>query len=461
MVQHAAASTSTPRAGMSPGDFMFGMVLGQGSFAKVYHAQFKRTSANFAIKVMDQEFIKRHKKVPFVVMERQVMSKLAHPNIVKFYCSFKDDDSLYMVMELCRGGELLHFICKERDQYRKQGIQDQACSASVTQFYMAQLVCALEYMHSNNVIHRDLKPDNILLTEQGQLKVTDFGTATTGDNQDENNNFCGTAEYLSPEVLNDLPACVGSDLWALGCIIFQMFAGRPPFRGENDYFTFQDILTHDSDTMEFPATFPEPARDLVRKLLVRDLSMRLTEYATIKAHPFFDGIEWEAVATTRSPVTPDVATLPTPTIDGAAPNWSIAGAFTDMASPFAESDFPLPVATRSSNHNSSLRNSATTAHSGLLDNNESVLFQSEVKLHAAMFMKKPRDLLFTSKGRLILIDAKTNTHDIFHWDVRYMRVVPKGDSTFEIRTTSSSFKITDPTHGSHHWVQVLTGFTKR
>uniref|UniRef100_A0A4W5LW51 non-specific serine/threonine protein kinase n=1 Tax=Hucho hucho TaxID=62062 RepID=A0A4W5LW51_9TELE len=79
------------------------------SFAKVYHAQFKRTGANFAIKVMDQEFIKRHKKVPFVVMERQVMSKLSHPNIVKFYCSFKVDP-LYMVMELCRGGELLHFI---------------------------------------------------------------------------------------------------------------------------------------------------------------------------------------------------------------------------------------------------------------------------------------------------------------------------------------------------------------
>ncbi|OQR94996.1 3-phosphoinositide-dependent protein kinase [Achlya hypogyna] len=443
---------TTPRGGMSPGDFMFGMVLGQGSFAKVYHAQFKRTSANFAIKVMDQDFIKRHKKVPFVVMERQVMSKLQHPNI--------DDDSLYMVMELCRGGELLHFICKERDANRDLGIVDQACTASVAQFYMAQLVCALEYMHANNVIHRDLKPDNILLTEHGQLKVTDFGTATTGDNQDETNNFCGTAEYLSPEVLNDLPANMASDLWALGCIIFQTLAGRPPFRGENDYFTFQDILTHDSDTMEFPATFPATARDLCRKLLVRDVSARLTAYDEIKAHPFFEGIDWTSVATAKGPVDVDVVSLPPPTIDGAAPNWSIAGAFSDMASPFVESDFPLPVASRISN-TSSLRHSGTTAHSGLLDNNESVLFQSEVKLHAAMFMKKPRELLFTSNGRLILIDAKNNTHDIFHWDVRYMRVVPKGDSSFEIRTTSSSFKITDPTYGSHRWVQVLTGFSKR
>ncbi|OQS04337.1 hypothetical protein THRCLA_03413, partial [Thraustotheca clavata] len=154
--------------------------------------------------------------------------------------------------------------------------------------------------------------------------------------------------------------------------------------------------------------------------------------------------------------------------DGAAPNWSIAGAFSDMATPFSEGEFSLPKASsRISTPGSlglgslGLRRATLPSHSGLLDNNESILFQSEVKLHAAMFMKKNRDLVFTSKGRLILIDTKTNTNDIYHWDTRYMRVVPKGDSAFEIRTTSSSFKITDSIHGSFKWVQVLTSFTAR
>ncbi|RHY54622.1 hypothetical protein DYB38_002876 [Aphanomyces astaci] len=290
---NSSSSSSQSRAAMTPGDFVFGSVLGQGSFAKVYHAQFKKTKANFAVKVMDQEFIKKHKKVPFVVMERQVMSKLSHPNIVKFYCSFKvrdvvlvslithcyqDDESLYMVMELCRGGELLSYIwyhrehvsilrwlddivcSKERDAAKAQGAVDAACSVAVVQFYMAQLIVALRYIHSNvRVCLRFYSPAQrhdistsstetsspttfssrtyllLLLLyhtisrrqrrrEHGHLKVTDFGTATVSiaDSNEHATNFCGTAEYLSPEVLNDLPACEGSDLWAVGCILFQV-----------------------------------------------------------------------------------------------------------------------------------------------------------------------------------------------------------------------------------------------
>ncbi|ETV97896.1 AGC/PDK1 protein kinase, variant [Aphanomyces invadans] len=326
----APSSSSQARAGMSPSDFVFGSVLGQGSFAKVYHAQFKKTKANFAVKVMDQEFIKKHDKVPFVVMERQVMSKLSHPNIVKFYCSFKDDESLYMVMELCRGGELLSYICKERDAAKAQGLLDTACSVPVVQFYMAQLIVALQYIHSNQVIHRDLKPDNILFSEQGHLKVTDFGTATLTDSNEHATKFCGTAEYLSPEVLNDMPVGVGSDLWAVGCILFQMLTGRPPFRGETDFLTFQQILSHDSATMEFPAHVPETARDLIRQLLVLNLDARLIDYDAIQAHPFFTGIDWPNISKATPPVVPEKVDLPTPTMDGASPNWSLANVLNDV-----------------------------------------------------------------------------------------------------------------------------------
>ncbi|KAF0696814.1 Aste57867_12476 [Aphanomyces stellatus] len=467
----ASSSSSSQRAAMTPADFMFGTVLGQGSFAKVYHAQFKKTKANFAIKVMDQEFIKKHGKVPFVVMERQVMSKLAHPNVVKFYCSFKDDESLYMVMELCRGGELLSYICKERDQHRDRGASDKACETQVVQFYLAQLVVALKYIHSNDIIHRDLKPDNILLSDSGHLKVTDFGTATFTDTSDAANNFCGTAEYLSPEVLNDLPACVGSDLWAVGCILFQMFTGRPPFRGENDYLTFQQILTHESAEMEFPDHVPEAARDLCRKLLVKDVDARLTDYDAIERHPFFDGVDWDLISKATPPVTPNSTDLPTPAMDGAAPNWCISNVLTDVfgASPLDNHDFPVPSSHSRSRSSSTCSNtrrpsSASIAASPflhLLENNESIVFHADVKVHGTLFMKKSREMVFTSHGRLIVSDPKANNaNEVYQWGTKVMQIVPKSSSTFDIRTTSSTFRVTDAVHGAQKWAQVLNNFNQ-
>ncbi|KAF0740855.1 hypothetical protein Ae201684_003745 [Aphanomyces euteiches] len=452
----SSAQSTQPRPTMTPADFVFGSVLGQGSFAKVYHAQFKKTKANFAVKVMDQEFIKRHRKVPFVVMERQVMSKLSHPNIVKFYCSFKDDESLYMVMELCRGGELLSLICKERDAKKEQGILEAACDEDVVSFYLAQLIVALEYIHSNDIIHRDLKPDNILLSDNGHLKVTDFGTATFGAGSSEaSNDFCGTAEYLSPEVLNDQPACVGSDLWAVGCILYQMFVGRPPFRGENDYLTFQQILTHDPASMEFPDHVPEAARNLCRRLLVRDLGARLTDYDLIQSHEFFEGIDWASISKATPPVSLELTDLPTPTMDGAAPNWSISNVLSDVfsASPIESSDLPILMG---ENCHSRRPSNATSPYASLLENNEAIVFHSDVKLHGSLFTKKPRELLFTSQGRLIVADAKANSKQAYEWSA--MQIVPKNNTTFDIRTSSVTFRITDAVHGAQKWCQLLNNY---
>ncbi|POM73329.1 AGC/PDK1 protein kinase [Phytophthora palmivora] len=317
---HALHLDAAPEAS----DFFFGNVLGQGSYAKVscrrvcgngidvgtvgqvFHAQMKKNHMDFAVKVMDQSFIRKENKTAFVLTERKVMSRLSHPNIVKFYCSFRvrrlllshshlvtsshvlclqDHHSLYLVMELCRGGDLFGLISKEYQKQQEQGISDTACPFGLTQFYMAELVNAFEYMHSQHVIHRDIKPDNLLLryrslrpndylhivfSEQGHLKVTDFGTAKDQDGESSDVcQFCGTAAYVSPEVLHDKPASRAADLWAMGCLIFQMFTGRAPFVGENDYLTFQVIINHSSDEFEFPSSVPETAQDLIRKLLVQ------------------------------------------------------------------------------------------------------------------------------------------------------------------------------------------------
>lgn len=178
----------------------------------------------------------------------------------------------------------------------------------------------IEYMHSRNVIHRDLKPENILLDDKLRVKITDFGTAKildpprnpstststtstpptntstpdlsasspTDTDETRANSFVGTAEYVSPELLTDKAACKASDLWAFGCIVFQLLAGRPPFKASNEYQTFQKIVNLDYD---FPKGFPSVARDLVEKLLVLDPTKRLTVEG-IKAHPFFEGVEW-------------------------------------------------------------------------------------------------------------------------------------------------------------------------
>uniref|UniRef100_H3G7D1 non-specific serine/threonine protein kinase n=1 Tax=Phytophthora ramorum TaxID=164328 RepID=H3G7D1_PHYRM len=282
-------------------DFFFGNVLGQGSYAKVFHAQMKKNHMDFAVKVMDQSFIRKENKTAFVLTERKVMSRLSHPNIVKFYCSFRDHHSLYLVMELCRGGDLF-------GNQQEQGVSDAACSFELTQFYMAELVNALEYMHSQHVIHRDIKPDNLLLSEDGHLKVTDFGTAKVRRPiHSDACQFCGTASYVSPEVLHDKPASRGADLWAMGCLIFQMFTGRAPFVGENDYLTFQVIINHSSEEFDFPSSVPEAAQDLIRKLLVQDPEERIGAqqneegYAELKNHPFFEGVEWDDIGDQTPP----------------------------------------------------------------------------------------------------------------------------------------------------------------
>ncbi|XP_070580796.1 3-phosphoinositide-dependent protein kinase 1-like isoform X2 [Ptychodera flava] len=268
-------------------DFKFGKIIGEGSYSEVVLATEIATNKEYAVKILEKRHILREKKEKYVHREKEVLNKLySHPFFVKLYFTFQDRDKLYFGLSYAKKGELLQYI-------NKVGSFDENC----TRFYAAEIVSALEHLHSLGIIHRDLKPENILLDESMHVKITDFGTAKILDSNSREvraNSFVGTAQYVSPELLTDKSACKSSDLWALGCITYQLLAGLPPFRASNEYLIFQKIIKLEYD---FPEGFPAVPKDFVTRLLVLEPTKRLGcdelgGYPPLKAHEFFKGIDW-------------------------------------------------------------------------------------------------------------------------------------------------------------------------
>jgi len=286
-----------------PNDFIFGRVLGEGSFSTVYLAKDIQTEKEFAIKVCEKRHIIREKKQQYVKREKEVLLLLSNhvkqsaPFFVKLFCTFHDEDSLYFVLTRATNGDLLSYLEKSVK-----------FELEVARFYLAELIHAVEHMHTLGVIHRDLKPENILLTNNRHILITDFGSSkilpkpplVPGGDQSQGTNprrgsFVGSPPFVSPEMLNEKESSPASDLWAIGCILYQMIEGNPPFQARSDYALFQKILKLE---FEYPANFPADAKDFISKLLIINPNERLGVqdsggYPSIKKHKFFELIDFE------------------------------------------------------------------------------------------------------------------------------------------------------------------------
>ncbi|CAG2191168.1 SGK3 [Mytilus edulis] len=221
------------KTSVKPSDFEFLKVIGKGSFGKVLLARHKNESKMFAIKVLQKQAIMKRNEVKHIMSERNVLLKnIKHPFLVGLHYSFQTQDKLYFVLDYVNGGELFFHLQRER-YFPEQRAK----------FYAAEMASAIGYLHSLNIIYRDLKPENILLDSKGHVTLTDFGLCKEGiEGMGTTSTFCGTPEYLAPEVLRKQPYDKTVDWWCLGAVLYEMMYGLPPFYSRDTAEMYDNIL---------------------------------------------------------------------------------------------------------------------------------------------------------------------------------------------------------------------------
>eukprot|EP00008_Paramoeba_atlantica_P013424 CAMPEP_0201488450 /NCGR_PEP_ID=MMETSP0151_2-20130828/18252_1 /ASSEMBLY_ACC=CAM_ASM_000257 /TAXON_ID=200890 /ORGANISM="Paramoeba atlantica, Strain 621/1 / CCAP 1560/9" /LENGTH=357 /DNA_ID=CAMNT_0047873737 /DNA_START=72 /DNA_END=1145 /DNA_ORIENTATION=+ len=270
--------------------------VGTGTFGRVWVVKHHASGKFFALKQMRKKDIVRLKQVEHIANEKNILLSVKHPFIVNMYASFQDTGHLYMLLEYVQGGELFSHL-------RRAG----RFSLNVTRFFAAEITLGLDYLHSQDIIYRDLKPENLLIDHDGHVKITDFGFAKLVP--DRTWTLCGTPEYLAPEIIQSKGHGKAVDWWALGILIFEMLAGYPPFFDDNPFGIYEKIL---AGQIHFPSHFDSSVKDLVKKLLTFDKTRRLGSLKgggeDIKKHKFFKGIDWKELDGRKGkpPIVPQV-----------------------------------------------------------------------------------------------------------------------------------------------------------
>jgi len=276
--------------------------LGVGGFGRVELVMVSGDSKkrSFALKQMKKAQIVETRQQQHILSEKEIMEESDCKFIVKLYKTFKDRKFLYMLMDSCLGGELWTIL-------RDKGNFDD----NTARFYTSCVVEAFDYLHSRGIIYRDLKPENLLLDGVGYVKLVDFGFAKKLMVGRKTWTFCGTPEYVAPEVILNKGHDISADYWSLGVLMFELLTGTPPFTGTDPMKTY-NIILKGIDAIDFPRTITPRARELIKKLC-RDNSAERLGYQKggirdIQKHKWFDGFNWEGLrqGSLHPPIIPSI-----------------------------------------------------------------------------------------------------------------------------------------------------------
>ena len=250
------------------------LLIGKGAFSNVYLYKDIITQEKYALKIMDKNFIlKNLETLQIIYNEIEIQSRINHPNIIRLYNIYENSNTIYMIMEYLNNGNLFSLI------RRKKGLNEIEAYK-----YFSQIVNAIKFLHNNNIIHRDIKPENILLDNKYTCKLCDFGWSVILQDNSSRNTFCGTIEYMAPEIINNEQYDKSIDIWSLGVLLFEMIHGFNPFENNKNNINLL-IENIKNKKVKFEKNISDECKDLIMKMLESNCNKRIC-IDDILNHPF-------------------------------------------------------------------------------------------------------------------------------------------------------------------------------
>lgn len=257
-------------------------VLGRGNFGKVVLVQKIDSGALYAMKVLKKKLLQELGQQEHTLTEKNILQTSICPFIAKLFYAFQSPSKLFLVMEFLSGGELFFHLSQNR-----------IFSEVRAKFYTAEILLGLEYLHNNGIIYRDLKPENVLLDKEGHIRLTDFGLSKSGiKDQQKAHTFCGTPEYLAPEIIMNMAYDKAVDFWSLGALIYFMLSGQPPHYSKNKNEIFKNVITRDIEPL---LSVSDSANQLLMGLLKINPKQRISSADEVKKCEWFEGYDWDEI----------------------------------------------------------------------------------------------------------------------------------------------------------------------